>query len=111
MIWTCCAAPVLAATSIATTTAGGKSTPNSRVPVVPALFDLIRFRNTHPAFAGEFHLLPCADHEIHIEWRNGGEWARLEVDLKTTSATISHSAESGERRLVVAPGAAREVAR
>ena len=25
-------------------------------PVVQALFDLIRFRNTHPAFAGEFHL-------------------------------------------------------
>ena len=32
-------------------------------PVVEALFGLIRFRNTHPAFAGEFRLLPSADHE------------------------------------------------
>ncbi len=27
-------------------------------PVVRSLFELIRFRNTHPAFAGDFHLLP-----------------------------------------------------
>ena len=26
-------------------------------PVVRSLFELIRFRNTHPAFAGDFHLL------------------------------------------------------
>jgi sucrose phosphorylase len=80
-------------------------------PVVQSLFELIRFRNAHPAFAGEFQLLPSADDEIHVEWRNGDQWARLEADLKTTSATISHSAESGDRRIVVAPGAAREVAR
>lgn len=80
-------------------------------PVVQALFDLIRFRNTHPAFAGEFQLLPSADHEIHIEWRKGTEWTRLEVDLRATEATISRSGESGERRLLLASGAAKEVAR
>ena len=80
-------------------------------PVVQALFDLIRFRNTHPAFAGEFQVLPGADHEIHMEWRKGSEWTRLEVDLSATTASISHSAEGGERRLLVAPGAAREMAR
>jgi sucrose phosphorylase len=80
-------------------------------PVVQALADLIRFRNTHPAFAGEFQLRPSADHEMHIEWRKGSEWTRLEIDLKATAASIFHSAEGGERRLLVAPGAAREVAR
>ena len=80
-------------------------------PVVSALFDLIRFRNTHPAFAGEFRLLPSADHEIHIEWRNGDQWARLEADLKTTVATVFHSAAGGDRRLVVAPGSMKEIAR
>ena len=80
-------------------------------PVVEALFDLIRFRNTHPAFAGEFHLLPCADHEIHIEWRNGDQWARLEADLNATTATIFHSAAGGERRRPVAPQALKEIAR
>jgi sucrose phosphorylase len=80
-------------------------------PVVQALFDLIRFRNTHPAFAGEFGLLPSADHNIHIEWRNGDQWARLEADLKANVATVFHSASGGECRLVVAPDSMKEVAR
>jgi sucrose phosphorylase len=80
-------------------------------PVVETLFDLIRFRNTHPAFAGEFRLLPCADYEIHIEWRNGDQWARLEADLNATTATIFHSAAGGERRRPVAPQALKETAR
>lgn len=80
-------------------------------PVVEALFGLIRFRNAHPAFAGEFRLLPSADHEIHIEWRNGDQWARLEADLKATVATIFHSEAGGECRLVVAPHLMREIAR
>jgi sucrose phosphorylase len=80
-------------------------------PVVEALFGLIRFRNTHPAFAGEFHLLPSADHQIHIEWRNGDEWARLEVDLKATIATVFHSDTSGDCRFAVAPASMKETAR
>jgi sucrose phosphorylase len=80
-------------------------------PVVETLFDLIRFRNTHPAFAGEFRLLPCADHKIHVEWRNGDQWARLEVDLKPTAATVFHSRAGGECRFVVAPASMKEIAR
>ena len=62
-------------------------------PAVTALFDLIRFRNTHPAFAGDFSLLPCSDHEIAIEWRNNAHWARLNVDLKAMNAVIDASPE------------------
>jgi sucrose phosphorylase len=79
-------------------------------PVVEALFGLIRFRNTHPAFAGEFRLLPSADHEIHIEWRNGDQWARLEADLKATVATVFHSANGEECRLVVVSDSIKEIA-
>lgn len=64
-----------------------------RRPVVRALFELIRFRNTHPAFAGEFRLLPCSDHEIAIEWRNNPHWARLNVDLKAMNSAIGASPE------------------
>ena len=53
-----------------------------------ALFDLIRFRNTHPAFAGDFRLLPSSDQEIAIEWRNNAHWTRLTVDLKAMNCTI-----------------------
>ena len=80
-------------------------------PVVEALFDLIRFRNTHPAFAGEFRLLPSAGHQIHIEWRNGDKWARLEADLQTTTATVFHSNTGGDCRFAVAPGSMKEIAR
>ena len=64
-----------------------------RRPAVTALFDLIRFRNTHPAFAGDFSLLPCSDHEIAIEWRSNAHWARLNVDLKAMNAVIGSSQE------------------
>ena len=80
-------------------------------PVVSALFDLIRFRNTHPAFAGEFRLLPSPDHEIHLEWRNGDEWARLEADLQVPTATVLHSDTRGNRRFAVSPDSMKKVAR
>jgi sucrose phosphorylase len=60
-------------------------------PVVRSLFELIRFRNTHPAFAGEFHLLPSKDDCLQMEWRRDDEWAHLSVDLKTMSARIADS--------------------
>jgi sucrose phosphorylase len=71
-------------------------------PVVSGLLDLIRFRNAHPAFAGEFHLLPGADYTIAIEWRNGEQRARLDVDLDTMSATVTATAPDGELRFIVA---------
>jgi hypothetical protein len=55
--------------------------------------------------------LPAADHQIHIEWRNGDHWARLEVDLKATAGTVFYSATGGESKLVVAPDSIREIAR
>jgi sucrose phosphorylase len=78
--------------------------------VVSGLCDLIRFRNTHPAFAGEFRLLPSADHELHVEWRNGDQWARLEADLNAMAATVVHSDSDTECRLVVAPGSMKKIA-
>ena len=82
-------------------------------PVVRSLFALIRFRNTHPAFAGEFHLLPCDDQSIRIEWRRNAEWARLSVDLETMSASIAHSTISysttgAHQEFAIATGAALE---
>ena len=77
-------------------------------PVVRSLFDLIRFRNTHPAFAGEFHLMPCPDQSIQIEWRCGTEWARLSVDLETMSASIAYSAAGAQQDFAIATRAALE---
>jgi sucrose phosphorylase len=80
-------------------------------PVVRSLQDLIRFRNAHAGFAGDFHLLPCDDHAIAMEWRNRGDWARLEVDFRALSGNITYSTEAGNRRFRVAPGERVEVVR
>jgi sucrose phosphorylase len=71
-------------------------------PVVSGLLDLMRFRNTHPAFAGEFRLLPSADHVIAIEWSNGEQRARLDVNLEAMSATVTATAAHGEFCFAVA---------
>ena len=73
-----------------------------RRPIVRSLLDLIRFRTTHTAFAGEFHLMPGQDHEIGLECRNGSERARLDVDLKSMKAIITYSANGRQDRLEVA---------
>lgn len=78
-------------------------------PVVQALFQLMQFRNTHPAFRGEFQLLKTPDHVIQIEWRKGADWARLEADLKTTTATIHHSVAHGDQQLPVTAHVWKEI--
>jgi len=52
-------------------------------PVVADLCELIRLRNSHPAFSGEFALLPSAEGTLALLWRNGAAQARLLVDLRS----------------------------
>ncbi len=77
-------------------------------PVVKTLMQLIRFRNGHPAFSGEFHLLPIDDHGIRIEWRSLNDWLRLEVNLTSMTCEIAHSTHAGEQRFTVTPSATAE---
>lgn len=60
-----------------------------RRPMVGKLIELIRLRNTHPAFAGEFCVETPTDSRIELEWRAQEEWVRLSVDLKIPSALIT----------------------
>ena len=64
-------------------------------PPVRTLLELLRFRNAHPAFAGDFHVLPSSDDQILLEWRNQTHWARLDVDLAKRSAAITCSTPGG----------------
>jgi sucrose phosphorylase len=70
-------------------------------PVVQSLMELIRFRNTNPAFDGDFVLLPCSDTEIVMEWKAGRDFARLEVDLREMAAVIEYSSDGKTLRLPV----------
>ena len=75
-------------------------------PVVRGLLELIRFRNRHAAFQGEFNLPNCSDRELVMEWRSDAEFARLEVDLAATSAVIVCSTPLGVAQYPVGPATA-----
>lgn len=70
-------------------------------PVVRALLDLIRFRNAHTAFAGDFQLSGDNDRWLIMEWRRGSDWARLEADFAARRAIISYSDPAGEQSMTL----------
>ena len=70
-------------------------------PVIPRLMQLIRFRNEHPAFEGEFYLPDCGDDDLVMEWRKSEEFARLHVYLPALHAAIAYSSADGQKWLCV----------
>lgn len=68
------------------------------LPVVLDLLDLIRLRNTHPAFAGDFRILPSPANVIGLEWTHASETARLVVDLKAGPSVELTFTENGFTR-------------
>ncbi len=60
-------------------------------PVVQKLKQLIRFRNTHPAFNGTFELLNTSERVLAIRWVNGKDHAELFIDLNQQKAEIRFS--------------------
>ena len=63
-------------------------------PVVRNLLDLIRLRNTHPAFAGQAHVETPSDQALIITWRLDAHWAKLEVNFSEPRALITYSKSS-----------------
>lgn len=64
-------------------------------PVVRDQLELIRMRNTSPAFAGTLTVHPGAKGRLHLSWRCNGSTASLNADLKTLDFTVSESDASG----------------
>jgi sucrose phosphorylase len=60
-------------------------------PIVRDMIKLIQFRNSHPAFNGDFALNGCSDHEISLAWDNQNSYARLYIDLHTSMFEIKYS--------------------
>jgi sucrose phosphorylase len=60
-------------------------------PIVQTQLALLRLRNTHPAFQGTFQAAATAAGRMTMAWRNGTEFARLEVNLTDMSAGITCS--------------------
>ncbi len=70
-------------------------------PVVQSLKKLIRFRNTHPAFNGEFFLLESAQHLLHIKWEDEEDKAFLKLDLSSMRMDIQFSEDGEIKRLKI----------
>jgi sucrose phosphorylase len=57
-------------------------------PVVGRLVELVRLRNTHPAFEGALRVEVGGGSSIRMEWAGDGATCALEVDLATGRATV-----------------------
>ena len=64
-------------------------------PVVQDMNRLMKLRNSHPAFQGEFRLLDTDTESLGMRWENGSEYAQLMVDFRTCDFEIRYS-ENGE---------------
>lgn len=69
-------------------------------PVVQRQLEIIRLRNTSPAFDGQLQISNTPEHLLQLRWRNGECTATLEADLRSHRFTIQHAgAAGGERSL------------
>ena len=59
--------------------------------VVSKLIDLIKFRNTYPAFNGRFKVGISDDNELNLSWMNGDLSTKLVVKLTPLSAMITYN--------------------
>jgi sucrose phosphorylase len=63
--------------------------------VVQRLLELIRFRNEHPAFDGDFEVLDSGANEVRLSWQKADTACSLTVDLDSNRAVIVHTNEAG----------------
>ena len=70
-------------------------------PVVQDLMQLIRLRNTHPAFNGSFAADQPTPTSIAIRWASGPEFAELSLCFATRRYSLRYSDESAVRTLTL----------
>ncbi len=69
-------------------------------PVVQRLCRLMQFRNEYPVFDGQMQVLDTPDHMLSIEWKDNGNKAELDVNLKDKSFIIRYIDRAGwEKKL------------
>ena len=69
--------------------------------MVQKQIELMRLRNTHPAFGGKVSVDVPAEHAIELTWTLDKQWIKLSVDLSVPVATITGTGPTGELRPIV----------
>jgi len=78
-------------------------------PIVRSLVSLLKLRNRHLAFSGEFRVVPSRDDQLVLEWRKESHWSCLEVELAKPSAVITCSTSGADQTNRVVWSTASEV--
>jgi sucrose phosphorylase len=76
-----------------------------RRPLVQKQIELIRLRNTHPAFTGEFRVEAPTENQIEIQWKHQEHWVKLCADLSVPSASITGTSLTGKIQHIAIPAA------
>jgi sucrose phosphorylase len=71
-------------------------------PVVKDLTRLVRLRNSHAAFGGQFRLEQGLDHSLNLRWESGLEFAHLRVWFDDLRYKLEVSADGGVERFIFA---------
>jgi sucrose phosphorylase len=61
-----------------------------RRPVVGRVLELVRLRNTHPAFDGELEVTDNRD-SLRLQWHNDGATCSLDVDLSSGRTSVTEA--------------------
>ncbi len=69
-------------------------------PIVLDQLELIRLRNTSPAFNGEMTIIETEPHLLHITWRHPEVTLTLKADLSDHSFTVYQDEGAGEEVLM-----------
>lgn len=72
---------------------------NLERPVVKDLVRLIQFRNSHPAFNGQFTVLDSDDHVFSVLWENGSDHLSANINLKTRKFEIKSCLDKHEKTM------------
>jgi len=80
-----------------------------KLPVVRDQIELLRLRNTSPAFLGEMEIAETESHRLHIVWRHPQATATLSAHLRSHNFTVSQDKGAGDE-ILLSVGQAAEVA-
>jgi sucrose phosphorylase len=75
---------------------------HAKKDVVKRLVKLIQFRNTYPAFDGEFKPIEGYDDQVHLAWKKGKKMCELKIDLKRFETSIEYVDDDGKKVLFTA---------
>lgn len=71
--------------------------------IVQDQLQLIRLRNTSPAFDGRLEVVDTDAHRLHLKWENNGNTAVLEADLRDHGFSVFHQDAAGAEEVLSYP--------